>query len=363
MIAGAAASLLLVSAGIWAYSSPYTYVSMDVNPSIEFTVNRFNRVIAVKAVNDDGTEILQELSASDITNASIKTAIINVLEQITEKGYFDGDVKGGVVIATSGQNMKIAGELAKELQQVIELNTVENGDNVEVESFSVDQASVKEATKMGVTPGKLKLVRILKDDARGITEINEKDWLSRPVKDIFAAIGLYINTSEANVSNDVTSEDIMEGDVEDSLLFSEQSEDDDADEVKVQSEDADDDEDQNNVAVADKVQYNDSDAVKVQGEDADDDEDQDNSVEENEYKNNYDVDENEGTNDNDIDEDESINDNDVDEDANNDDNDKYIISKDDTDYDDDEDQDNRWYTTKDSDENDDEGSGNELGED
>lgn len=40
--------VLLSSVTAWAYCTPYDYVSLDVNPSIEFSVNRFDRVISAK---------------------------------------------------------------------------------------------------------------------------------------------------------------------------------------------------------------------------------------------------------------------------------------------------------------------------
>ena len=49
-----AAACLVFSFGTWVYASPYSYVSLDVNPSIEYTLNRFDRVLRVKAINDDG---------------------------------------------------------------------------------------------------------------------------------------------------------------------------------------------------------------------------------------------------------------------------------------------------------------------
>ena len=71
-VASAAAAIVLIRAGAWAYFTPYTYVSLDVNPSIEYSVNRFDRVLSVSAVNGDGTEILKNL---DLKNKTIDEAI------------------------------------------------------------------------------------------------------------------------------------------------------------------------------------------------------------------------------------------------------------------------------------------------
>ena len=41
----------------WA-SQPYAYVAIDVNPSIELGINRFDRVASTRAYNDDGEQLL-----------------------------------------------------------------------------------------------------------------------------------------------------------------------------------------------------------------------------------------------------------------------------------------------------------------
>jgi len=182
-----AAALVIISVGTWAYASPYSYVSLDVNPSIEFTVNRFDRVLRVKAVNDDGEEILQEISLEDLENQTIEDAIISTVAQISEAGYFNGDIEGGIVIATSGKDEEKAEELAQELLLSVENEIIENGDEVIVEAFSVGLERVEEARALGVTPGKLNLVEKLQASATDPSTIDLEEWLTMPVKDIMRA--------------------------------------------------------------------------------------------------------------------------------------------------------------------------------
>jgi hypothetical protein len=54
----AAAFVIMIGGGYSAYALPSSYVSIDVNPSIELTLNRFDRVIAATAYNADGAQIL-----------------------------------------------------------------------------------------------------------------------------------------------------------------------------------------------------------------------------------------------------------------------------------------------------------------
>ncbi|MCI9532574.1 MAG: hypothetical protein HFH38_12750 [Lachnospiraceae bacterium] len=63
-LAAACMALLLV-VGVGGYfwvQSPVSYVGIDVNPSMELALNRFDKVVSVKAFNAEAEEILQELS-------------------------------------------------------------------------------------------------------------------------------------------------------------------------------------------------------------------------------------------------------------------------------------------------------------
>nr|WP_314466448.1 anti-sigma factor domain-containing protein [uncultured Clostridium sp.] len=242
----AAIMLFSTGAGVWAYAAPYSYVSLDVNPSIEYTLNRLDRVIKVKAVNDDGQAILDELKLSDLKNKSIENAILATVQQISNEGYFKGSnsepvtatasqaaegsnktagtvtataseaakngdetaepvtatasqamensgtdthwiksIEGGIVITVSGGNRKISEKFVLEIREAVE-NLVD--ETVEVEVSSVGLERVQEARALGVTPGKLNLVEKLKASASDPASIVIEEWLNRPVKDIMKEI-------------------------------------------------------------------------------------------------------------------------------------------------------------------------------
>ncbi|MDW2799192.1 hypothetical protein RZO55_16585 [Clostridium boliviensis] len=222
------AAIMLFSAGVWAYAAPYSYVSLDVNPSIEYTLNRLERVIKVNAVNDDGQAILAELNMADLKNKSIEDAISVTVQQISNEGYFkennlipmtatasealkageetaepvratasqatenngtdsqwEKTIDGGIVITVSGGNSKVSDKVVSEIREAVK--KVVAG-SVEVEVSSVGLARVQEARTLGVTPGKLNLVEKLKSSASEPDKIVIEEWLNRPVKDIMKEI-------------------------------------------------------------------------------------------------------------------------------------------------------------------------------
>lgn len=196
VLAASAAALVFLSAGAWAYASPYTYVSIDVNPSIEYTVNRFDRVIKVKAANDDGEELLNEIPLRELTNKSIENAVKTTVEQLSAAGYLDGEAEDSIIIATSSEGTGKADKLAEQLQTSVEEVNQENGASVAVETFSVEPERVREARELGVTPGKLNLIEKLKEAAGDSAEVNIDEWLDKPVKEIMQATKEYQKASE-----------------------------------------------------------------------------------------------------------------------------------------------------------------------
>lgn len=201
--ASAAAAVLLCSTTVWAYVSPYTYVSLDVNPSIEFSVNRFGRVLSAKAINDDGTEILTNLS---LQHKPIGQAVREAVQQIAKEGYFSGEEPGGVVVATSCPDQNAADNLAGKVKDAIIETTKDAKDAVIVESESVGQERVQQAQELGVTPGKLNLVEKLKAASPDPDSIEINEWLKKPVKDIMKATKECRKNRKQNDGNQGSSE-------------------------------------------------------------------------------------------------------------------------------------------------------------
>lgn len=58
------------------YNTPVSYISIDVNPSIELSLNRFNKVLSAEAYNDDGTVILNAVSVKGMLYTDAVNAIV-----------------------------------------------------------------------------------------------------------------------------------------------------------------------------------------------------------------------------------------------------------------------------------------------
>ena len=75
-------SLVLVFSGLGIWYLPATSIGLDINPSLELTVNALDRVIALKGKNEDGLEVAKHL---DVTGMAYDEAMQRILisEELT----------------------------------------------------------------------------------------------------------------------------------------------------------------------------------------------------------------------------------------------------------------------------------------
>ena len=86
-----ACTLLMLFGGHWLYFIPTTEISIDINPSIELSINRFDRVISVDGSNEDGKKLSNafDLKYKDYTEA---------MEQILQHESIAALLSGGEVM-------------------------------------------------------------------------------------------------------------------------------------------------------------------------------------------------------------------------------------------------------------------------
>ncbi|MDE5587957.1 MAG: hypothetical protein K2J60_02295 [Acetatifactor sp.] len=80
--------LLLGAGGYSVYRQPVSYISIDVNPSVELEINRFGRVVSTNAYNEDGQTVLQHLSLNNIPYVQ---AINELLAEESSSGFLKED--------------------------------------------------------------------------------------------------------------------------------------------------------------------------------------------------------------------------------------------------------------------------------
>jgi len=157
IIAIAAVLLVTISGGIWAYATPRYHVSLDVNPGIVFGVNMFDRVIEVEAVNEETAEILQGIRWN---NRNVEDAVSRAIGRFADVGYFAGDDQN-LSISASSDDEERSLQRASRLKGVAMAEIERRGVNAEVRAGVTGTAMVEEARALGITPGRLNIIRNL----------------------------------------------------------------------------------------------------------------------------------------------------------------------------------------------------------
>lgn len=178
-LALSAALVLTLAGGGYAYAkTPVAYVSIDINPSVELGVNAFDKVVSVKAYNEDGNDILK---GADLLNTKVDEAVSTVVTNAINDGYIKEDGSSAIEITTSTDKEKVAAELDETLKQAVDETLTKNDVEAEVQTENVALARRDEARALGMTPGKLNLIQKLQALDPSITV---EEYKNSSVKDI-----------------------------------------------------------------------------------------------------------------------------------------------------------------------------------
>ena len=151
-LAGAFAAVAGLVIGIFAYTLYFTadaYVSIDVNPSIELTLNRFDKVIAAHAFNGDGERIL---NASSLRWKSYDEAAGLLMSAFEDDGYLVKDALVSVTIQAENSDRERL--LCSALRRLINDRILSMQATAEVEVFPVTAEVWQDARGCHMSPAK-----------------------------------------------------------------------------------------------------------------------------------------------------------------------------------------------------------------
>lgn len=157
--------VLLGWGGYSAYFTPISALSVDVNPSIELNVNRFDKVISVETYNEDGDTVM---SAMDIRFKDYREALQQILASESMAQYLTKD--DFIAITVFGEDE----EKSKEIIASLASCTASYG-NVHCASGNPEEAAA--AHSLGLSFGKYKAFLELQaldpdvsvEDVKGLT--------------------------------------------------------------------------------------------------------------------------------------------------------------------------------------------------
>lgn len=129
----AAALITLTALGFGtAYAVPSGTVSLDADSSIEYTINCFDYVLDVKALNKNGETVLNEIDKSNLKHRKIDDAVAETVEKIEKDGQFDESKPVVSINANTGsdnRNEQIKQDLENKVNNNAEFSQNNNSQN------------------------------------------------------------------------------------------------------------------------------------------------------------------------------------------------------------------------------------------
>lgn len=168
----------LVAAGGWAWLTPTATISVDVNPSVELGINRFDRVVSARGVNDDGRALLSEV---DVWGATYDEAVDRLLASSNVSTLLAEGGQAEVTVVDQGDSDQCARLLAG-----VEACASEHENT---HCHGADEDDVSAARDVGLSYGKYRLLLEIQELDPSVTADDVRDLSMREMLDLLESLG------------------------------------------------------------------------------------------------------------------------------------------------------------------------------
>lgn len=165
---------LILFAGISLYFTPTARIDIDINPSIELGINRFDKVVSVNPLNDDGKKLAESL---DIRFVDYDEALQKILDnKSVEAMLSDNEVMTVTIIETNNaQSADILSETRSCIRDYV---------NVYCHSVSTEEAAA--AHELELPCGKYRAFLELRELDPDITPEEVCNMTMRQIRELIA---------------------------------------------------------------------------------------------------------------------------------------------------------------------------------
>ncbi len=156
-IVAAAAAFVVVftGGGTYAYldATAMSQVSLDVNPSLEYELNHFDKVVSVRDENEDAREIVELLNQEGVKGDSISEALAKTEDVLKDLGYLAEDEDPYILVSVCSGSQKKYAELTAEIESQL------SSESYNVTVFSISEENRKEADELGLSGGRYAVMK------------------------------------------------------------------------------------------------------------------------------------------------------------------------------------------------------------
>lgn len=189
-VSAAACVLFLLLGGHRLYFTSTAEISIDINPSIELGINRFDRVVRMKGYNDDGRELLDSL---DIKYRNYSEAVEQIMKEEQIESLLADE--GIMTIAVTGTDEEQSAEILSGVQSC----TAEQNNTY---CYYAQKEEVEKAHELGLSYGKYRAFLEVQSLDPDITADTVKEMSMREIKDLIAKLSGGSETTESGSGNE-----------------------------------------------------------------------------------------------------------------------------------------------------------------
>ena len=163
LVAACLALMLVAGSGGLFYQRAYavaSVISLDVNPSIELTVNSSEKVLSCTGLNEEGVAVLADMDGgNDLKGAKLDVAVNAIVGALVRNGYLD-NLDSAILISVEDSDAARGARLQQELVASVDgvLQSASNQTAVLSQSVTADKALDDQAKQNNISTGKAYLV-------------------------------------------------------------------------------------------------------------------------------------------------------------------------------------------------------------
>ena len=163
---------VFIGGGSWLFFTPTAFISVDVNPSLELGINRFDRIVCVTGYNEDGRALARDLH---IKYMDYTDALETLMEDQNMEVYMADNAD--VVLTVAGDNAAKSSEILDNVESCM-------SEHQNVYCHSGNSEEVHHAHDAGLSFGKYQAWQVLQDLDPDITLEEVQDMTMSEIRDL-----------------------------------------------------------------------------------------------------------------------------------------------------------------------------------
>lgn len=180
----AAIAIFTMAGGISAYAMPCSTVTLDVNPSVTYSLNVFDRVLSMTPADEESEEVV-DAAKSLVRGKKLQTAVQITLDALSDRDYIEEEDTDVVFSVESVFHRE--DKLEKKLSEGVDAWNdihVKKGISAEPTTVRVTRELKDEARELRTTPGRAYLIDRVRDAAPESEVFDAGDWTGRSVREL-----------------------------------------------------------------------------------------------------------------------------------------------------------------------------------